>query len=240
MRWWIVLIGATGLCLGLVSGVSAQQPAPEERVAALNQSLQENQARLQQYEWIETTVVSLKGEEKSRTQKRCYYGADGKVQKLAIAEPAQEADEGRRGGRRRGRLKQRVVEKKKGELTDYVKQAVELIQLYVPPDPGLIQRSKEADKAAVEVLEPERVRLTFRDYREAGDALSVELNPAANRLLGVKISTFLGTPDDPVGLEVDFGSLVDGTSYPAKIMLDAQAKGMTVAVQSSGHRKTGP
>jgi hypothetical protein len=34
------------------------------------------------YEWIETTAVSVKGEEKSRTRKRCDYGADGKLEKV--------------------------------------------------------------------------------------------------------------------------------------------------------------
>ena len=95
MSTWLVasLLAAGGVAI-------AQETTPEEPVAALKQSLAENQARLRQYEWVETTAVSLKGEEKSRTQKRCYYGADGKVQKTVIAEPAQEANQGRRGGRR--------------------------------------------------------------------------------------------------------------------------------------------
>ena len=48
--------------------------AQQDRVAALKQSLAENQKRLQQYQWVETTIVSLKGEEKSRVQKLCSYG----------------------------------------------------------------------------------------------------------------------------------------------------------------------
>jgi hypothetical protein len=50
-------------------------------VGALKATLAASQATLRQYEWIETTVVSLKGEEKSRKQQRCYYGADGTLQK---------------------------------------------------------------------------------------------------------------------------------------------------------------
>jgi hypothetical protein len=240
-RWQAVPVGVSALCLGLVAGASAQQPAPEERVAVLKKSLQENQARLRQYEWVETTVVSLKGEEKSRTQKRCYYGADGKVQKTAIAEPAQEASEGRRGGRRQKRLKQRVVEKKKGELTDYMKRAVDLVQLYVPPDPGLIQRSKDGGKASISPLGGQgQVKLEFHDYLEAGDSLSIDLDATTNAILGVKVGTYIATPDDPVSLDVRFARLPDGTSYPAASVLGAPAKSVQVSIENTGHRKAVP
>ena len=71
--------------LGISASLAAQGPSPDERVAALKQSLQESQGRIRQSEWIETTVISLKGEEKARTQKRCYYGADGGLEKLRSA-----------------------------------------------------------------------------------------------------------------------------------------------------------
>jgi len=57
----------TLLAAGLSSGAAAslaQGPdgaAVAERVLALKQSLQESQQRLRAYEWIETTVVNLKG-----------------------------------------------------------------------------------------------------------------------------------------------------------------------------------
>ena len=72
----LALVGAAGL----LTPAAAQQ-TPQERVAAIKQSLQESTAALRQYEWVETTIMSVKGEEKSRTQQRCYYGADGEIQK---------------------------------------------------------------------------------------------------------------------------------------------------------------
>ena len=77
--------------LSLASLAQAQQPqAPPaaggkaDAVAALKQSLQQGLAKARQYEWIETTIISLKGEEKARKLNRCYYGADGKVQKVPV------------------------------------------------------------------------------------------------------------------------------------------------------------
>lgn len=81
----------TGFFLVGAGVALAQELTTEERVAAFKQSLQESQAKIRQYEWIETTVVSLKGEEKSRSQNRCYYGADGIVQKVAIEQEAGQA-----------------------------------------------------------------------------------------------------------------------------------------------------
>src|SRR5947209_7216919 len=64
---------------------SSAQAAPDERIAAVKKSFADSQALLRNYEWIETTVTSLKGEEKSRVVKRCYYGADGALQKVPVS-----------------------------------------------------------------------------------------------------------------------------------------------------------
>ncbi len=61
--------------------------AQQDKVAALKTSLAANEKLQQQYRWVETTVVSIKGEEKSRIQKQCFYGPDGKVQKQQLTAP---------------------------------------------------------------------------------------------------------------------------------------------------------
>src|ERR1700719_15335 len=76
----------------------SQSPEVQERVAALKQSVARDQQSLRQYEWIETTVISLKGEEKVRQQKQCYYGADGVLQKVPVdSSPAPDKKRGIRG-----------------------------------------------------------------------------------------------------------------------------------------------
>jgi hypothetical protein len=65
--------------------------AKQEKVAALKESLAQNQASLKTYSWTETPQISLKGEVKKQEQKQCQYGPDGKVQKTPVpgAEPRQ-------------------------------------------------------------------------------------------------------------------------------------------------------
>jgi hypothetical protein len=103
--------------------------------------------KLAEYEWVETTIIKLKGEEKSRKLNRCYYGADGKVQKTPMDQPAAHAQDqgGGRGGRRGGgAVKERIVENKKDEMQEYMEKAAALVHSYVPLSPPQIQAVKDA------------------------------------------------------------------------------------------------
>jgi hypothetical protein len=219
----------------LTSARTALAQAPQlsipDRVAALKTTLAASQANLRRYEWIETTVVSLNGEEKSRKQQRCYYGADGALQKVMIdASPAPATKPGLRG---------RMIANKTAELTNYMKYAISLVKSYVPPDPAKIQAVKDAGKVSIAVLEPgKRANISFRDYQKTGDKLTVEIDLVDNRVLAVTVSTYLDSATDVVTLNARMGQLNDGTSYTSDVTLNAQVKKLTVTVQNTGYRKT--
>lgn len=198
----------------------------------LKATMAASQAVLRQYQWIETTVVSLKGDEKSRKQEQCYYGADGGIQKVLLSQsdPAPQ---------KRGLVRRKIAESKQEELTDYMKGAVALVKSYVPPSPARIQAAKDMGKVSIEILQPgKRVRLNFRDYEKPGDNLGVEVDLATNRPLELKVSTYLEDAADAVTLDVRMGQLNDGTSYPSMVTLEARAKDLKVTVTNSGYRKT--
>jgi len=211
--------------------VRSQSTAMEERVAALKQSVARDQQNIRQYEWIETTVITLKGEEKSRQQKQCYYGAEGSLQKVEVsATPPPKKKRGLRG---------RIAENKKEELTDYMKQAVALVKTYVPPDPVRSQSVKDAGKVSLDLPGGGKgARVNFRDYAKPGDVLSVEVDPASNRVMGLTVATYLDDAKDTVTLDVRFSALQDGTGYPATEVLVANAKNLSVNVTNSGYRKS--
>ncbi len=212
-------------------------PTPQERVAALKEAMQESQTRIRQYEWIETTIITLKGEEKARTQKRVYYGADGSLQKLAMGDaPAAAPPSGGGRGGRGGRLKAQVVENKKDEMKEYMERAAALVHQYVPPKPADIQRAKDAGKVTVTPDSAGRVQLVFDDYLQKGDRLSVVVDGAANRVLGLTVASYLDKAEDAVVLTARLGALNDGTSYTAETTLDAAAKKIRVVIQNAGHR----
>jgi len=209
----------------------APQPSLQERVAALKTTFATSQANLRQYEWIETTVVSLNGEEKSRKQQRCYYGADGVLQKVLVdASPPPATKPGLRG---------RIIANKKAELTAYMQSAVSLVKSYVPPDPARIQASKDAGKVTIQVLDPgKRAQVNFRDYQKPGDNLAIVIDLANNVVAGLGVSSYLDSPTDIVTLDAKMGQLNDGTIYTSDTTLNASAKNLTVTVQNTGYRKT--
>ena len=119
----------------LVVSVFGQAPAPaaspQDRAAALKQSLAANKTAMRQYSWVETTQISLKGEVKKTEQKQCSYGADGKVVKTPIPGAAPEkpaASSGGGGGRRGGgRLKEAIVENKVEDMKEYLAKVAALV-----------------------------------------------------------------------------------------------------------------
>jgi len=227
----IHLVATLGVSLLLLPGslALAQQPTAQERVVALKATLTASQAILKQYEWVETTVVSLKGEEKARQMNRCYHGADGKVQKIPLTTPPP-------AKKKRG-LRGRIAEKKQEELTDTMKAAVALVKAYVPPQPVLIQKAKDASKVTVQPLAGQRARLTFTDYLKPGDSLSLEVDLMTNRPLQAKVSSYLDSQKEPVTLDVRFKTLDNNATYAADIALTTPAKDLSVNVQNSGYRR---
>jgi hypothetical protein len=226
----ISLLALVLMCPG-IAVAQAPQPSVQERVALLKGSFAASQANLRQYEWIETTVVSLNGEEKSRKQQRCYYGADGVLQKVLVdASPPPPTKPGLRG---------RIIANKTAELTDYMKSAVSLVKSYLPPDPAKIQASQDAGKVSIQVLDPgKRAQVNFHDYQKPGDNLAVVINLANNVVAGIGVSSYLDSPTDVVTLDAKMGQLNDGTIYTSDTTLNAAAKNLTVTVQNTGYRKT--
>jgi hypothetical protein len=231
-----VLALSLALIGGGVMGAWAQGgSAADQKIAAIKQSLTQSMTALRSYEWIETVTVKVDGEQKSRKENRCYYGADGKEQKVPIADGSTEKKKKPRG------LRGRIAKKKTGEMEDYVHQALALVKQYIPPDPDRLQAIKDAGTQKLEVLDnASRLRADFPAYLKKGDMLSVDVDPNADRILGIAVSSYLeDDPGDAVKLDVTFDTFQDGTSYPAKVELDGQSKKLEILIENSGYKKTG-
>jgi hypothetical protein len=216
------------------------QDASQTGAAALKESLAQNQAKLRTYTWVETTDVSLKGEVKKHEQKQCSYGADGKVQKTPIGggAPAPKQQAGG-GGKRGGRLKEKVVENKVEDMKEYMEKVAALVQQYVPPDPQKIQAAQSAGNVSTQPSGA-ALNLSVKDYAKPGDLLAIGFDMTAKQLSTYNVQSFVEKPkEDDVKLAVTFGRLDDGTSYPQQTLLDVTAKKIQVKVVNSGYKKTG-
>ena len=136
-----------------------QNPELQEKLAAVKAVAAENKQMLHQYQWIETTQLTLKGDQKPPTENSCQYGPDGQVQKTPIGPPPEQPSG--------GRLKERIIEKKKAEMKDYMQDVKAVLAMYVPPDPQRMQQAYQAGNVA---LNPSarRCESGFHQLRSAG------------------------------------------------------------------------
>ena len=177
----------------------------------------------------QTTEISLKGDVKSRKQNDCRYGPDGTVQKTPTTAPTEQK-------KKRG-LRGKIVEGKKEELGDYMERAASLVKRYVPLDPSRMQSAVQGGKGTLQLAPEGKVVLSFRDYDRPGDEFALTFDGPGRRIDGVKVRSYLGEPEDAVGLNLTFSNLPDGTNYLSESLLDAPAKKVQIKTTNFGHQK---
>jgi len=204
----------------------------QEKVAAVKQSIAENKAKLQHYQWVETTQLTLKGDAKPPKSSQCMYRPDGTVQKTPMGPPPQPPSG--------GRMKQRIIEKKTEEMQQYMGQVKTILAMYVPPDPQKMAQAFQAGNAS---LNPnpaaQAAEIVFKNYAQPGDQMTLAFNTAAKKITTLNVNTYMDDPKDVVTLTVQMASLPDGTSYPQQTVLNATAKKLQVTTTSSNYQMLG-
>src|SRR5215467_7403532 len=200
----------------------------QQKLAAAKQTAAENKQRLLQYQWIETSQLTLKGDQKPPTQNSCKYGPDGQVQKTPLGPPPQPP--------RGGRMKQKIIEKKKEEMKDYMQDVKGVLAMYVPPDPQRMEQAYEAGHMTLNPV-PGAINLVFTNYAQPGDKMTLTLDSTAKKITTLSVDTYMGEAKDKVNLQVHMGSLPDGTNYAQQTVLNASAKELTVTTTNSDYQK---
>jgi hypothetical protein len=204
----------------------------QAKMAALKQSVAENQQKLHQYQWLETTQLTLNGDTKPASQNICRYGPDGTVQKSLVSPPPPPPSG--------GRFKQRIIEKKKGEMQDYMGQVKTLLALYVPPNPQRMQQAFGAGKVSINPSPGSgTTNIVFKDYAQPGDQMTVSFNTATKKISTINVNTYMDDPKDVVTLAIQFASLPDNTNYVQRSVLDATAKKLVVTTTNANYQPLG-
>jgi len=185
-------VSAVAVCAVFLAGATVgQQTAATDHVTAIKESLQRSLQALHGYTWVETTVISIKGEEKSRSESSCSYSADGQVVKTPI--PGQSPDESKKPRGLRGR----IAAEKKADITESMQEAIALVKQYVPPDAARIQAAKESGNLSV-VPPDDRgdVQLIIKDYLKPGGQVVIEVDGDKNLLRAASITTYVEQAKD--------------------------------------------
>jgi len=222
----LIMLGA--ILLATAVPTIAQNGELQQKLAAVKQAAAENKQQLRQYQWIETTQLTLKGDAKPSSQKLCQYGPDGQVQKTPMGPPPEQPSG--------GRMKQRVIAKKKAEMQDYMEDVKSLLSMYVPPDPQKMQQAFQAGKIS---LNPsgDALNLIFTDYAQPGDRMTLTFDTAAKKITSLSVNTYMGQAKDAVTLQVQMASLPGGINYAQQTVLNASAKQLVVTTTNSNYQK---
>jgi len=199
-------------------------------IGTIKKSLAQSMANLKNYAWVETTKTWIDGELKSTKENQCYYSVDGKLTKIATGNSDQ--------GKTKGGIRGKIIENKKEALSEYINKAMEKVKAYLPPDADKLQQSYDAGKVGIQILEPgKKFKLSFPDYLQQGDLLSISVDMAAQKLMALSVNTWIDKPEDNVAFDVTYNSLPDGTQYALTTVLVAAAKNLKLEIGESGFRK---
>ncbi len=226
------LLLAAAIFISLVPSSANGQAAGgdlQAKVAAIKQSVAENQQKLHKYQWMETTQLTLNGDAKPPTQSMCQYGPNGTVQKTPMGPPPAPPSG--------GRMKERIIEKKKAEMKDYMGQVKTLLAQYVPPNPQKMQQALQAGKASLSPSpDSGTTSIVFKDYSLPGDQMTLTFNTAAKKISAINVNTYMDNPQDAVTLAVKFASLPDSTNYVQQSVLNATAKKLVVTTTNANYQ----
>jgi len=226
---------ALALLLGLPTFTVAQMGAGssnelQQKLMAMKQAAAANKQRLMQYQWVDTSQITLKGEQKPEKVYQCSYGPNGQVQKIPMGAPQQQQE-------KRG-LRGRVVEKKTEEMKDYMQQVQSLLSLYVPPNAELMQQAFQKKNVSLDkTMGSSGVQLMFKNYAKQGDQMTIGFDTTTKKITTINVNTYMDDPQDAVTLSVQMASLPDGTNYAQQTVLNATAKQIQVTTTSSNFAK---
>jgi|HubBroStandDraft_6_1064221.scaffolds.fasta_scaffold23001_2 hypothetical protein len=208
----------------------SQNPELQQKLAAVKAVAAENKRQLRQYQWTETIQLTLKGDAKPPSESLCQYGPDGQVQKTPIGAPPPEPSG--------GRMKQKIIAKKKAEIKAYMDQVKSLLSIYVPPDAQRMEEAYQAGKFSLNPV-PGAVRLVFTDYAQPGDRMTVTFNTVAKKITSLDVDTYLDEEKHAVTLHVQMATLPNGPNYAQQTVLNATAKELVVTTTNSNYQKLG-
>jgi hypothetical protein len=222
---------ATGLLIGVVLATAA---AGQQREFAAAQQV--NHAALREYSWKSRTALKLAGEVKQVRLEDVRYAFDGQLQKTVIGGGPVAEDGPGRGGPV-GRVKARVIARKKAELKDMLAELAALGESYAHASPERVKSfAARATISKGQGLETGSVRVQGRDLLVSGDEMTAWIDPVSHALRRVSIATTYDA--HPITIVVDYRTLDTGLTYAARSALAYPAKSIEVIVDTFDYERT--
>ena len=228
VHFFCALLLAAGLGLW-PSTVSAQGGTKEK----FQQAQKQNAAAQRQYTWMSRTELLLKGESKNVKVESVQYDNTGQLEKTVVDSTPQQQDQGG------GRLKQRVVEKKKAEFQELMEGLGGLAQSYAHLSPEQMQALMQSASISQGQGEMQgTVRIQGANVVVDGDTMTLWVDPQTFLFRQVQIDSLYDKK--PMKLTVEFQDLPNGPTVSGRTTLDYPDKKVQVLIENSDYKSLQP
>ena len=221
-----VAISAGVLC---ITPAVAQSSQMADKLMAIKNAQAANKQKLAQYTWTETETISIKGDVKD-TKVYQVSMVNGQQQKTEVSNQAAQS------GGREGRVKERVVDKKKAEYQEYGQSIAALAKQYTTPNPEALMQAKQAGNISL-VPGSGTVSLVIKNYVKQGDSMTMTISEQTHSPVSVQVNSYLNDPKDAVTINAQFAKLPDGTNHVASTLTNGVSKQLTVKDVNSNYQK---
>lgn len=232
---FLVGLGAMGMALVL----SALPLSAQEAAAAIGERMAKSQEELKSYTWMIRTEVQIKGKAQPPKLEKARYDLDGKVQKTLMSPPPAPETASQPSGRRRGRgrVKNRIIEKKKGEIQELVKGLTQTATGYLKAYPQQLKeffarahvtRGVDAE-AGILFVEGEA-------FLKPEDKVSYRINLADSHPEKIDVHTIYD--DEPFQVTAEFVVLPEGPVTMGRLVLDYPEDEIHIKVENYDYQRS--
>jgi hypothetical protein len=137
---------------------------------------------------------------------------------------------------RQGRIKERVVDKKKAEYQEYGQQIGGLAKLYTTPDPERLMKAKQQGNLSI-VPGAGTIGLVIKSFVQPNDQVTLTLNEQTKSPVSIQVNTYLNDPSSKVMISAQFADLPDGTNHVTTSTINGESKQLVVNDQNSNYQK---
>jgi len=216
------------------STAAVMQNMDPAKVAA---AIKANGQALKAFIWQQRMQVQLKGETKKTTLNQMNYDVNGNLQKTLLSEqPSPDAaPPPSGGGRLRGRVKQKVVSKKKGEFKEMMEGIASLVKSYTELQPQQLQSAlKQAAFSPGQGDMNGSVQIQMANLLQQNDSLTIWIDEGT--LLFRKIAIVSSYDHKPVTATANYSMLPSGQAYMAQAIVNYPEKQVVVEIDNLNYQ----
>jgi hypothetical protein len=236
MKSIFVLLLALGLVIrtDVVEGKLRFQAVQPAQVAA---AVKANASALRAFSWQQRMQIQVNGETKKVTLSQMNYDINGNLQKTLLSEqPSADSSQPSSGGRIRGRIKQKVVEKKTGEFKEMMEGIAAVVKSYTELPPEKLQAAlKQAAFSEGQGDMGGSIQIKMSGVLQPGDSLTLWLDRDALLFRRVGIAT--SYEQKPVTVTANYAMLQSREVYMGQAIVNYPGKKVVLEIDNLNYQR---